>query len=120
MSLVSATATQSKIICKPAPRPRLSAIAYYYYRHLLAVRAAGHVKAALLNYYYAKEKYKGKMILRFDDTNPNNEKGEYVEMIQKDLLRLGVKPDKLTHTSDSFDRIAAFARYGKSVVMVLP
>jgi len=35
----------------------------------------GHVKAAMLNYHYAKI-YKGKMILRFDDTNPMNEKIE--------------------------------------------
>jgi len=69
----------------------------------------GHVKASLINYFYAKEKYQGKMILRFDDTNPNNEKGEYVKSITEDLARLGVKPDMLTHTSDHFDRIAEYA-----------
>ena len=40
----------------------------------------GHCKAAMLNYHYAKI-YKGKMILRFDDTNPMNEKIEFVENI---------------------------------------
>ena len=40
----------------------------------------GHVKAAMLNYHYAKL-YKGKMVLRFDDTNPLNEKIEFVENI---------------------------------------
>lgn len=40
----------------------------------------GHVKAAMLNFHYAKI-YGGKMILRFDDTNPLNEKIEFVENI---------------------------------------
>jgi glutamyl-tRNA synthetase len=44
----------------------------------------GHVKAAMINYHYSKV-YDGKMILRFDDTNPMKEKLEFVENIQKDL-----------------------------------
>jgi glutamyl-tRNA synthetase len=64
----------------------------------------GHVKAAMLNYHYAKM-YGGKMILRFDDTNPMNEKIEFVENITKDLETLGIKPDKITFTSDHFDHI---------------
>lgn len=32
----------------------------------------GHIKAALLNFHYAKM-FNGKMILRFDDTNPAKE-----------------------------------------------
>jgi glutamyl-tRNA synthetase len=59
----------------------------------------GHAKAALLNHYYAR-KYNGKMILRFDDTNPTNEKAEFTENILLDLARLGIKPDVITHTSD--------------------
>ena len=62
----------------------------------------GHVKAAMLNYHYAKM-YNGKMILRFDDTNPAKEKDEYVENIKKDLATLEIFPDSVTHTSDHFE-----------------
>ena len=69
----------------------------------------GHVKAAMLNYHYAKI-YNGKMILRFDDTNPMNEKIEFVENIQRDLQTLDVKPDMVTHTSDYFPQIVDYMR----------
>jgi len=41
----------------------------------------------MLNYHYAKM-YGGKMILRFDDTNPMNEKIEFVDNIMGDLKTL--------------------------------
>ena len=52
----------------------------------------GHVKAAMINYHYSKI-YEGKMILRFDDTNPMKEKIEFVENIVKDLKTLEIIPD---------------------------
>ena len=52
----------------------------------------GHVKAAMLNFHYAKM-WEGKMILRFDDTNPMNEKVEFVENITRDLKLLDIVPD---------------------------
>ena len=67
----------------------------------------GHVKAAMLNYHYSKI-YEGKMILRFDDTNPMNEKLEFVENIIRDLKTLDINPDMITHTSDYFPQIANY------------
>merc|ERR1719498_2318541 len=64
----------------------------------------GHAKAALLNHHYAKS-FKGKFILRFDDTNPSKEKSEFEESIVDDLARLNIKPDKVSHTSDYFDEL---------------
>lgn len=69
----------------------------------------GHVKAVLLNQYYAK-RYKGKLIVRFDDTNPSKEKDEYEENIIQDLATLNVKGDIVTHTSDYFDLCQDLAR----------
>lgn len=69
----------------------------------------GHVKAALLNFHYAKM-YKGNMILRFDDTNPSKEKQEFVDAIIEDLHTLGVTFYRLTHTSDYFAQIHKYAR----------
>lgn len=63
----------------------------------------GHAKAALLNYHYSKM-YEGQMILRFDDTNPMNEKIEFVDNIIRDLATLDIHADRITYTSDYFDQ----------------
>ena len=68
----------------------------------------GHVKAAMLNAYFA-EKYEGKMLLRFDDTNPSKEKEEYEEAIKRDLGRLKITPHSVSHTSDHFDEMFKLA-----------
>lgn len=70
----------------------------------------GHAKAVLMNEYYAR-RYKGRLILRFDDTNPSKEKAEFENSILEDLGMLGVKPDVVTYTSDYFKTIKAYAEY---------
>ncbi|KAK6523808.1 hypothetical protein TWF281_001776 [Arthrobotrys megalospora] len=64
----------------------------------------GHAKAAMLNQYFANM-YKGKMIVRFDDTNPSKEKQEYQDSILEDLSLLGIHGDRITYTSDYFQEL---------------
>eukprot|EP01033_Poteriospumella_lacustris_P011548 gene11547-8231_t len=69
----------------------------------------GHAKAVLLNQYYA-QRYKGKLLIRFDDTNPTKEKEEFEQNILSDLLALGVQPHQVSHTSDHFEVCEKLAR----------
>ncbi|CCH44342.1 glutamyl-tRNA synthetase [Wickerhamomyces ciferrii] len=64
----------------------------------------GHAKAAILNQYFAQQ-YHGKLIIRFDDTNPSKEKTEFQDSILEDLELLGIKGDKITYSSDYFDHM---------------
>jgi glutamyl-tRNA synthetase len=50
----------------------------------------GHTKAALLNQHFA-DKYGGKMLVRFDDTNPSKESSDFVDNIVADMQRLGLR-----------------------------
>ena len=45
------------------------------------------------------------MILRFDDTNPQNEKLEFQENIMRDLKVLEIFPDRITFSLDYFEQI---------------
>lgn len=64
----------------------------------------GHAKAAVLNEYFARM-YHGKLIIRFDDTNPSKEKVEFTNSILEDLELLGIKGDRVTHSSDYFQEM---------------
>lgn len=58
---------------------------------------------------YAR-KYDGKLLVRFDDTNPSKETSEFSEAILEDIKRLDITVDFMSHTSDHFDVIIEFAR----------
>jgi glutamyl-tRNA synthetase len=71
----------------------------------------GHARTALLNWFY-KEKYNGKYILRFDDTDPKVKPPmkEAYEWIIQDLKWLGVTPDETVYASDRFDTYVEYAK----------
>ena len=92
-------AVKGKVVTRFAPEPN-------GYLHL------GHLKAAVLSYLYAK-KYKGKVILRFEDTNPEKEKKEYFDAIRKDLKTFGLKFDKEVKESDFME---IFYRHAEELI----
>jgi glutamyl-tRNA synthetase len=69
----------------------------------------GHAKAAIIDEEYARM-YGGRLILRFDDTNPENERLEYYAAIKVGLDWLGIKYDQLKNTSDDIELIYAKAK----------
>ncbi|UXI15184.1 hypothetical protein NH340_JMT01127 [Sarcoptes scabiei] len=68
----------------------------------------GHAKAALLNAHYQRL-YQGKLIFRFDDTNPEKEKESFEKIIEGDIELLGIKPDVRSYTSDYFELMIQYA-----------
>lgn len=89
-------AKMGKVVTRIPPEPSK-------YNHL------GHALSFLMNYLYAK-KYKGKCILRFEDTNPEKAAQEYVEAMKEDVLEyLGIKPDKTVFVSDNMEKFYALA-----------
>ncbi|XP_053212138.1 bifunctional glutamate/proline--tRNA ligase-like [Panonychus citri] len=62
----------------------------------------GHAKAALLNQRYQLAN-KGKLVFRFDDTNPEKEKEDFEQVIREDVQLLEIQPDIRSHTSDHFE-----------------
>ncbi len=71
----------------------------------------GHCRAALFSYWYA-EKYGGKFLLRFDDTDPKTKKPvkEAKDSFLEDLGWLGVKRiDKIVFASDRLERYCEVA-----------
>ena len=84
-------AEQGKIVTRFPPEPN-------GYPHI------GHAKAAIIDEEYARM-YGGKLIFRFDDTNPEKERLEYYAAIKVGLDWLGVKYDHVKNTSDDMELI---------------
>ncbi|MFO7626925.1 MAG: glutamine--tRNA ligase/YqeY domain fusion protein [Candidatus Fermentibacteraceae bacterium] len=68
----------------------------------------GHAKAICTNFGIADE-YKGKVNLRFDDTNPVKEETEFVDAIKADIQWLGFNWDSELYASDYFDQMYEYA-----------
>jgi len=85
----------------------------------------GHSRQAILNWYYVK-KYKGKFIVRLDDTDPKIKTPlkEAYDWIPEDLMWLGIKPDKIICASSRFPIYYEYAekliRMGAAYVCVCP
>lgn len=80
-------AVQGKVVTRMPPEPS---------KHL----HIGHALSFMINSLYA-EKYKGKCILRLEDTNPNVVSKEYADSIIEDVTRyLEIKPSSIVYSSD--------------------
>ncbi|KAF1809174.1 glutamyl-tRNA synthetase [Eremomyces bilateralis CBS 781.70] len=69
----------------------------------------GHAKAIVLNEYFAHREPGGKLICRFDDTNPSKESMEFHDAILHDLELLGIRPDTTSYSSDYFQQMYELA-----------
>jgi len=72
----------------------------------------GHAKAAIISEEYAKM-YGGKLVLRYDDTNPEDTRLEYWAAIKVGLDWLGIEFDEIKNTSDDIGLL-----YDKCVEMI--
>jgi glutamyl-tRNA synthetase len=62
----------------------------------------------MVNYLYAK-KYRGKFILRIEDTDPSKISTQYYGMIEQDLRSVGVEPDLTVIQSERMGRYYKYA-----------
>lgn len=89
-------AEDGKVVTRLPPEPSK-------YNHL------GHALSFLINAIYA-QRYHGKVILRFEDTNPEKVNQEYVDAMLQDILDyLGILVEDVRFVSDDMDQLASFA-----------
>ena len=89
-------AEEGKVVTRMPPEPN-------GYPHI------GHGMSFYFNYYYAK-RYGGRVILRFDDTNPKAEQKEYYDAIKADLTWMGLAWDREHNMSDDMELYHTYAR----------
>lgn len=68
----------------------------------------GHAKAMFVDFGLAKERG-GSCYLRYDDTNPEAEKKEYIDHIEEIVRWMGWEPFKITYASDYFQELYELA-----------
>ena len=83
-------AAEGKVVTRLAPEPSK-------YTHI------GHALVFMIQYLYAK-KYKGKCILRFEDTNPDKSTLEFYNSIKEDLSWLGIKWNEEIAASSNMEK----------------
>ena len=72
----------------------------------------GHGYAGFINHYYARH-YNGKLILRFEDTNPRKVELKYYDSIRDDYQYMGIEWDEEINESD---RIPIYYDYAKQLI----
>ncbi|WP_375678407.1 MULTISPECIES: glutamate--tRNA ligase [unclassified Bartonella] len=79
----------------------------------------GNIRIALFNWLYAQA-YKGEFILRYDDTDIERSKQEYIDAIAVDLEWLGIQPDAIYYQSKRFNRYDEVAEILKQRGLLYP
>lgn len=81
------------------------------------------MRAAFLSYYYAR-RYKGRFVLRIEDSDPVKVRKEFYEYILEDLKAVGIKYDRLVLESEHMDYYYKHAekmtKAGKAYVCLCP
>ncbi|MFW9996390.1 MAG: glutamate--tRNA ligase [Candidatus Odinarchaeota archaeon] len=72
----------------------------------------GHGYAGFINHYYAR-RYHGKVILRFEDTNPDKVKLKYYDSICEDYQYMGIDWDEKVIESD---RVPIYQGYARELI----
>ncbi|MBP2132114.1 glutamyl-tRNA synthetase [Methanomicrobium sp. W14] len=74
----------------------------------------GHARAAYLNDYYVR-RYKGRYILRIEDTDPRRVEPENYGLLLDDVKWLGINITETVYQSDRFD---IYYEYGKKLIEI--